>query len=82
MLTENAIAKAKPKEKLYRLSDNIGNSLSLEISLTDGKRWRFRYRFQGKAKMISLGTYPSVSLKEARDKATEAKKDVERGIRQ
>jgi len=80
MLTENAITKAKPKEKLYRLSDNIGNSLSLEVSPGGGKRWRFRYRFQGKAKMISLGTYPSVSLKEARDRAAEAKKDVERGI--
>ena len=80
MLTEKTIIQAKPKEKLYRLSDNTGNSLSLEVSPEGGKRWRFRYRFQGKAKMVSLGTYPSVSLKEARGKAIDAKKKVEQGI--
>ena len=80
MLTDKAIIQAKPKEKLYRLSDNTGNNLSLEVSPEGGKRWRFRYRFQGTPKMISLGTYPLVSLKDARDRAIEAKKDVEQGI--
>lgn len=79
MLTEKMISQAKPKEKLYRLSDNTGNNLSLEVSPEGGKRWRFRYRYNGKAKMISLGTYPLVTLKEARDKAIEAKKEVEKG---
>ena len=79
MLTDKVITQAKPKEKLYRLSDNIGNGLSLEVSPEGGKRWRFRYRFNGKAKMISLGTYPLVALKEARDRATEARKEVEKG---
>lgn len=76
MLTENAIIKAKPKEKLYRIADGLKNGLSLEISPEGGKRWRFRYRFRGTAKMISLGTYPLVSLKEAREKAAAAKIDV------
>ena len=80
MLTEKAIIQAKPKEKLYRLSDNIGNGLSLEVSPEGGKRWRFRYRFQGVAKMISLGTYPIVTLKEARDRAIEARREVEKGV--
>ena len=80
MLTDKAIIQAKPKEKVYRLSDNIGNGLSLEVAPEGGKRWRFRYRFQGTPKMISLGTYPLVPLKEARDKATESKKKVEQGI--
>ncbi|GHV51282.1 integrase [Deltaproteobacteria bacterium] len=80
MLTENAVAKAKPKEKLYRLSDNLNNGLSLEVSPEGGKRWRFRYRFKGAAKMISLGTYPLVSLKEARDRAAEAKIEVSGGV--
>lgn len=79
MLTEKMISQAKPKEKLYRLSDNTGNNLSLEVSPGGGKRWRFRYRFNGKAKMISLGTYPLVTLKEARARAIEAKKEVEHG---
>lgn len=80
MLTEKTISQAKPKKKLYRLSDNTGNSLSLEVSPKGGKRWRFRYRFHGKAKMISLGTYPLVSLKEARSRASDAKRELETGI--
>ena len=80
MLTDRAITQARPKEKLYRLSDNTGNGLSLEVSPEGGKRWRFRYRFNGIPKMISLGTYPLVALKEARDRAIEARKAVEHGI--
>jgi len=80
MLSDRAITQAKPKEKLYRLSDNTGNGLSLEVSPEGGKRWRLRYRLNGTPKMISLGTYPLVTLKEARDRAIEAKKDVEQGI--
>lgn len=80
MLTESAVIKAKPKEKLYRIADGLKNGLSLEVSPEGGKRWRFRYRFKGTAKMISLGTYPLVSLKEARDKAAVAKIEVANGV--
>ena len=79
-LTDKAIIQARPKEKLYRLSDNTGNNLSLEVSPRGSKLWRFRYRFQGTPKMISLGAYPLVTLKEARDRAVEAKKTLEEGI--
>ena len=54
MLTKNTIDNLQPKEKLYRLSDKTGNGLSLEVSPEGSKRWRFRYRFKGAAKMISL----------------------------
>jgi integrase len=80
MLTDKQINQAQSKEKLYRLSDNTGNNLSLEVSPEGGKRWRFRYRINGTAKMISLGTYPLIPLKEARGRALEAKKEVEQGI--
>ena len=80
MLTEKQISQAKPKEKLYRLSDRTGNGLSLEVAPEGGKRWRFRYRFQGKPNMVTLGTYPLVSLKEARSRAIDAKKELELGI--
>ena len=80
MLTEKQISQAKPKEKLYRLSDRTGNGLSLEVAPEGGKRWRFRYRFQGKPNMVTLGTYPLVSLKEARSRAIDAKKELESGI--
>ena len=80
MLTDKTVAQAKPKAKLYRMSDKTGNGLSIEVAPEGGKRWRFRYRFNGKEKMVSLGTFPSVQAKEARIKAAVAKKEVEQGI--
>ncbi|CAI0856283.1 Arm DNA-binding domain-containing protein [Serratia proteamaculans] len=55
-LTDLEIRRAKPAEKTYTKSD--GNGLSLQIESNGSKGWRFRYRFEGKAKMLSLGTYP------------------------
>ena len=71
-LTIKGIEAAKPKvskttgkAKLVRLSD--GNGLFLEVTKTS-KRWRARYFFEGKEQMLSLGVYPVVGLKDARDK--------------
>jgi integrase len=46
---------------------------------TGSKIWRFKYRFQGKENLISLGHYPAVSLKDAREKAAEARKTLGSG---
>ena len=77
-LTAVAIKNAKPKQKLYRLSD--GEGLVLEVPPKGSKRWRFRYFFDGKEKLISLGKYPEVDLKAARDRRHEARKQVADGI--
>lgn len=71
-LTNAAIKNAKPKEKSYKLFDGAG--LYLEIAPAGGKWWRFKYRFGGKEKRLSLGVYPDVSLKDAREKHAEARK--------
>ncbi|OKP05384.1 integrase [Xenorhabdus eapokensis] len=63
-LTDVAIKRAKPEAKAYTLSD--GNGLWLLIEPNGSRGWRFRYRFEGKQKMLSLGTYPEVPLAEAR----------------
>lgn len=63
-LTDSAIRSAKPAEKPYRLSDAAG--LYLEVSPGGGKWWRFKYRAGGKEKRLSLGTYPDVPLRSAR----------------
>jgi hypothetical protein len=42
--------------------------------------WRFRYRLNGKEKLISLGTYPEVSLKCARERRDEARAIVAQGL--
>ncbi|MGQ7816818.1 tyrosine-type recombinase/integrase [Metapseudomonas furukawaii] len=77
-LTDTAARTAKPKEKLYRLSDTLG--LCLEVTPAGGKLWRFRYRFAGKAKMISLGPYPDVTLAKARERRDAARSLVAEGI--
>ena len=76
-LNDMQIRRAKPEVKSYTLGDTL--SLSLLIEPNGSKSWRFRYRFAGKPKMISLGVYPMVSLAEARAKRDEARKLVSEG---
>lgn len=63
-LKDLQIKNAKPKDKPYKLSD--GGGLYLLVTPAGGKGWRLKYRFQGKEKLLSLGTYPEVGLQEAR----------------
>lgn len=71
-LTNTAILNAKPAAKPVRLFD--GNGLYLEIAPSGGKWWRLKYRFERKEKRLSLGVYPEVSLKDARNQRDEARK--------
>jgi integrase len=77
-LTDVAVRNAKPRDKLYRLFDERG--MYLEISAAGGKWWRLKYRFGGKEKRLSLGTYPDVSLKDARDRRDGARKLLANGV--
>ena len=70
--------KAKPKDKPYKLSD--GNGLYLMVYPNGSKGWRFRYKFSGKEKMISFGSYPERSLKDARRDLIHAREQVAAGI--
>jgi integrase len=76
-LTNQAIITAKPKDKLYRLADS--NGLCLEVAPTGSKLWRYRYRYNGKAKMLSLGAYPAVPLATARRKRDDARLLLDEG---
>jgi len=77
-LTDLAIKSAKPREKSYKLSDSGG--LYIEISPSGGKWWRYKYRFEGKEQRLSLGTYPDVGLKEARERHAAERKKLANGI--
>jgi len=77
MLTDLAIRKLKRRTLLYRVADARG--LCIEVPPTGSLRWRFRYRFDGKFKMIGFGTYPDVTLEEARAELTLARKSVKNG---
>ncbi|AVO49902.1 integrase [Melaminivora suipulveris] len=78
MLTDTHCRNAKPKPKLYRLTDHRG--LCLEVKPSGVKAWRYRFTLEGKASMFALGEYPAVSLAEARDRCEAARQLVKQGI--
>lgn len=77
-LTIKEIDGAKPCDKPYKLAD--GGGLCLLIAPSGAKLWRWRYRFDGKEKMMALGEYPLITLKEARERHSEARKALANGI--
>jgi len=77
-LTDTAIRTTKPADKPIKLFDERG--LLLLVAPSGGKWWRFRYRFDGKHKSLSMGVYPDVSLAKARERRDEARKLLADGI--
>ena len=78
MLTDSLIRAAKPAAAVMRLLDEKG--LYLFVTPEGGKWWRCRYRHGGKEQMLSLGTYPTVTLKEARRRRDEIRRQLVAGI--
>ncbi|EDB3638141.1 tyrosine-type recombinase/integrase [Salmonella enterica subsp. enterica] len=76
-LTARQISTAKPTDKPYKLSD--GGGLYLLVNPNGSRYWRMKYRYSGKEKLLSIGVYPDVTLAEARDKRTEAKRVLAAG---
>ncbi len=70
-LTDTAVRRAVAKKKSYKMYDSGG--LFLLVMPNGGKWWRFKYRYNNKEKLLSLGTYPDITLKAARDR-----RDLER----
>lgn len=77
-LTATAIKALKPKEKLYKKADSGG--LYLEIRPNGSKYWRYRYRWEGKQKLLAIGVYPDISLAEARERHMAARKLLAKGV--
>lgn len=77
-LTDTAIRNAKPAEKDSKLFD--GGGLFLLVKPTGARWWRLKYRIDGREKLLSLGVYPAVSLKDAREQRDDAKRLIARGI--
>jgi len=79
-LTDTKIRNAKAGDRLFKLYD--GKGLYLEVTPTGAKRWRFRYKHPGtgKERRISLGVYPDVSLKQAREGREHARKLLGQGV--
>lgn len=77
-LSDISIRNAKPTSKAFKLYDEQG--LFIQVTPNGGKWWRFKFRFDGKEKLLSLGIYPEVSLKSARDRRDEARKLLAKGV--
>lgn len=76
-LTDIAIRNAKPGPKPYKMGDSLG--LFLLIQPSGGKLWRLKYRVDGREKKVGFGTYPEVSLSEARRRRDEAREVIAAG---
>lgn len=77
-LTDTACKNAKPSDKPRKMAD--GGGLFLLVQPTGGKLWRQAYRFDGKQKLLSHGSYPVVTLHEARAVRDAAKALLAKGI--
>ena len=71
MLTDAQVRKIKPLDKKKRYSDEKG--LYLEVTPSCGKFWRLKYRFNGRESTLTIGSYPEVSLAQARRTRDEAR---------
>ena len=71
-LTDTAIRRSHPTEKPYKLAD--GKGLYLLVNPSGGKLWRWKYRYDGKEKLMPFGSYPEVALADARARHAEARR--------
>ena len=69
-----AVAKAKPKDKPYKLTDGGGLYLLVKEA---GKYWRYDYRHLGKRKTLALGVFPTITLEDAREAHQKAKRELD-----
>ena len=74
MLSDTKIRNIKPTDKRIRIGDRDG--LYIEVMPSGRKFWRFRYTENGKRRWFTLGEYPIVGLKEARELRDQAKRDL------
>jgi hypothetical protein len=77
-LTDLVVKNLKTPDKPGKFTDSDG--LYLYASPKGLKSWRFDYRFQGRRLTLTIGAYPLISFKEARDKLFHAKKALDSGI--
>lgn len=76
-LTDVSLRNAKAGDRPRKLFD--GDGLYLLVNPNGSKWWRFKYCVNGREKLLSLGTYPEISLKTARDRRDEARQLVATG---
>ena len=78
--TDREVLNLKPQEKIYTAKDKSNNGLFLEIRPNGRKTWAYRYTFNAKQEKLTIGRYPDLSLKDARQARDEAASQVAKGI--
>ncbi len=77
-LSDLQIRSTRPADKLIKLSD--GGGLQMWIMPDGARRWRLAYRFDGRQRLMGVGVYPAVTLREARDIRDDARKMIAAGV--
>lgn len=77
MLTENAVRAARPRPRAYKRFDERG--LFLFVAPSGLKSWRWRFRWEGREQLLTLGAWPEVSLADARGAAEAARRRLDAG---
>lgn len=77
-LSDVKVRNARPRKNGYKIFD--GGGLFLMVTPSGGKLWHFKYRYDQKEKKLALGTYPEISLIEARQRRDEARRQIAHGI--
>lgn len=77
-LTDTAVRRAKPKDKPYKVGDSLG--LYLQVNPGGSKLWRVKYRLHGLERKLSVGSYPEITLAEARQARDEARRQLARSV--
>ena len=77
-LTDTEIRRTKPRDKTYSLFD--GGGMYLSVTPSGGKLWRWKYRFEGKAKLMALGKFPDVSLAQSRERHAQGRRLLATGV--
>lgn len=78
IVSDTALRNAKPQAQAYKIT--IADGLYLEVMPSGSKLWRLKYRLDNKENRFAIGSYPEVSLREARDAAEAARKQIRQGV--
>ncbi|MCH7498633.1 MAG: tyrosine-type recombinase/integrase [Nitrospinae bacterium] len=77
--TDSSIRAIKPKKERFEVWETNGKGFGLRVSPAGKKSWIYIYRFNGKARRMTLGAYPKMSLADAHEEHAKAKKDLSKG---
>jgi len=77
--TDSSIRAIKPKKERFEVWETNGKGFGLRVAPSGKKSWIYIYRFDGKARRMTLGAYPKMSLADAHEEHAKAKKDLSKG---